>query len=304
MEGANGSGDLRIEERHRKRLEEYHRARRRDDPDTLMRILDEAEGDPALAGLIDAYHEELGPPLEIGENLVYAARVLKLRAFGGLTSVAVAGAGTWLEDTAPFAGEPALGDLMGAMNLCLVVLCWALFAFGVLGAVVGSLGWLRVAFRVNRAARSGTARFVFGPVISVAGFLAAVAVVSYLVAGALLADSGLPFGPERRIEDLGAGEEGWTTPWALYVTEDGRPFLNGDYPLRSESGGTVRMWVAETAGGETVVGTVPGEGLTDAPRGAGSYVGGSFTRPVAVDRIERPPGTGREARGGEPLGDL
>lgn len=185
MEREYGREGLRIEGRHRRKLEEYHRARNRDDADTLLRILDEAEVDPALARLIDSYHEEVGPPLEVPANLLHAARVFKLQAFGGLASVALSGAGAWLEGTALFAGEPAFGDLTGTMSLLLIGACWALLGVGLLGALVGALGWLRVAFRVNRAAGSGLARFIVGPALAATGFLAAAAVAAY-VAGATL----------------------------------------------------------------------------------------------------------------------
>ena len=57
---------------------------------------------------------------------------------------------------------------------------------------------------------------------------------------------------ERTIADLEIGEEGWTVPWAMFVDEDRRCYLNGNYPIVAEMRGTAQMLIQDTKDGYIV----------------------------------------------------
>ncbi|MFH1635787.1 MAG: hypothetical protein ABIG63_17485 [Chloroflexota bacterium] len=57
---------------------------------------------------------------------------------------------------------------------------------------------------------------------------------------------------EKTIKEMPPGTMGWTVPWAMYADEDGELWVNGNYPLFPDSGGTVTMLVGRTPMGVVV----------------------------------------------------
>jgi hypothetical protein len=45
----------------------------------------------------------------------------------------------------------------------------------------------------------------------------------------------------KNIKDMKPGESGYTVPWALYITTDGKYFLNGNYTIVGAKCGTASM---------------------------------------------------------------
>ncbi len=61
---------------------------------------------------------------------------------------------------------------------------------------------------------------------------------------------GLPtVGTEVRVHDLEVGFRGFVVPWGMFVDEDWRFWLNGNYTVRVEPGEKALMEVAHTEGG-------------------------------------------------------
>lgn len=56
---------------------------------------------------------------------------------------------------------------------------------------------------------------------------------------------------EPTLLDMGGGQSTWTLPWAMYADDDGKLWLNGDYP-QSTRGGTAQMKVRKTMSGDYV----------------------------------------------------
>ncbi len=54
---------------------------------------------------------------------------------------------------------------------------------------------------------------------------------------------------EVRIHELMVGRRGFVVPWAMFVDEDWRFWLNGNYTVHVEPGGKVCMEVAHAEGG-------------------------------------------------------
>uniref|UniRef100_A0A6M3JGV0 Uncharacterized protein n=1 Tax=viral metagenome TaxID=1070528 RepID=A0A6M3JGV0_9ZZZZ len=57
---------------------------------------------------------------------------------------------------------------------------------------------------------------------------------------------------ERTIKEMPPHTSGWTVPWAMYADEDGELWINGNYTVFSDRGGTVNMLVGRTSSGVVV----------------------------------------------------
>jgi len=56
---------------------------------------------------------------------------------------------------------------------------------------------------------------------------------------------------ENRIIDMKPGESGYTVPWALAFDLEETPYLNLDYSIHKNPGGTVQMRVERTGSGKS-----------------------------------------------------
>lgn len=89
-----------------------------------------------------------------------------------------------------------------------------------------------------------------------------------------------------QISNMAIGTMGYTLPWAMIVTSDGRCFLNGGYTFDPRPGGSVTMRVTRTSKGWEVF-VPPGHKYERAD--AIPFVGASSSDliPVAVVHAER-----------------
>ena len=55
----------------------------------------------------------------------------------------------------------------------------------------------------------------------------------------------------HRICDMRIGDSGWTVPWAYDKASN---WLNDNYNIYSESGGTLEMWVKKVTGYQYIIG--------------------------------------------------
>lgn len=115
---------------------------------------------------------------------------------------------------------------------------------------------------------------------------ACAAVVSLFVASTAPADEHphayLPAGLasiDHSISTMEDKQFGWTVPWAMYCDKDRALWLNGNYPIYQEPGGTVAMRVSRDRDGWHVdASRVPSD---EAKWDEGGYVGSFTPIPVA-----------------------
>jgi hypothetical protein len=54
---------------------------------------------------------------------------------------------------------------------------------------------------------------------------------------------------EPLIKNMRVGECGYTLPWAIEILEDGRGYINSNYPCEERSGGTLCTYIEKRADG-------------------------------------------------------
>lgn len=55
------------------------------------------------------------------------------------------------------------------------------------------------------------------------------------------------------IKYMEPGQCAWTLPWAVMVDEEQNVWINGGYPARHQSGGTVQMYIRRTEDGVEIL---------------------------------------------------
>jgi hypothetical protein len=83
---------------------------------------------------------------------------------------------------------------------------------------------------------------------------------------------------DHSIAAMEVGEQGWTTPWAMYHDNERRLWLNGSYPLYASPGGTAEMLISRDHNGWNVDATQVAKGYRWS---SGGYVGDFTPVPVA-----------------------
>lgn len=86
---------------------------------------------------------------------------------------------------------------------------------------------------------------------------------------------------EALIGQMAIGESGYTTPWAMWPDEDGNLWINGNYTIHQQPGGTVSMLVTRRENGyEVDIRYGHASEFRWAPSSESGFVGGADVLPV------------------------